>query len=113
MGGTPSSDRIIEDVDRSLEALLIVFCRNSASVEGLVYRNGHRRKETGERKSVSWGGSQTKGEICECKLTKNMFLHSDLLQLYLKKKWKITEFFPVATVFFIKKSALRTNEIKI
>ena len=48
MGGTPSSARIIEDVGRALEALLIVFRANDAAVEGLADRNGDRRKEVGE-----------------------------------------------------------------
>ena len=43
MRGTPSSDRIIEDVDGALEALEIIFHANGATVEGLVHRNGHRR----------------------------------------------------------------------
>ena len=86
MGGTPSSDRIIEDVDRALEALLIFFRANDAAVEGLADKNGHRRKEVGEGKSVSWGGAQTKGEGRECELTKNMFFRNYLLQLCLKTK---------------------------
>ena len=65
----------------------------------------------GEGKIVIWGGELTKGEVHEFKLTKNMFLHSDLLQLCLKKKRKITEFFPDTTVFMIKKLALQTNDI--
>ena len=44
MGGTPSSSRIIEDVDRALEALEIVFHVNGDAVEGLADRNGYRRK---------------------------------------------------------------------
>ena len=44
MGGTPSSTKIIEDVDRALEALKIVFRANGAAVEGLADRNGQRRK---------------------------------------------------------------------
>ena len=40
----------------------------------------------GEGESVSWEGSRTKGEVRKCKLTKNMFLHSEFLQLCLKKK---------------------------
>ena len=35
--------------------------------------------------SVSWGGAQTKYEGHECGLIKNMFFHSDFLQLCLKK----------------------------
>ena len=54
----------------------------------------------GEWGSVSWGGAQTKGEVHESKLTKKIFLHSDLLQLHLKKKRKITQFFPDTTVFY-------------
>ena len=98
MGGTPSSARIIEDVDRVIEVLEIIFCANGAAVEGLGDRNGHRRKETSEGESVSWGNAQTKGEGCKCKLTKNIFFHSDLLHLCLKKNRKITEFFPDTTV---------------
>ena len=112
MGGTPYSERIIEDVDRALEALEIVFCGNGASVEGISDRNGHRRKEVGEGKSVSWGGARTKGEGHECELTKKIFFHNDLLHFCLKKKRKITEFLPDTTVFMIKKLELRNNEIK-
>ena len=56
----------------------------------------------GEGKSVSWGGAKTKGEVKECEITKNMFFHSDLLQLCLKKKRKIAEFFPDTTVLWLK-----------
>ena len=70
MGRTSSSSNIIEDVDRALEELEIVFRENGAAVEGLEYRNGNRRKDVGEGESVSWGGAQTKVEGRECKLTK-------------------------------------------
>ena len=53
MGGTPSSARIIEDADRALEELQIVYRANGAAVQGLLDRNGHRRKEVGKGKSVS------------------------------------------------------------
>ena len=67
----------------------------------------------GELKSVSWGGARTKGEVHKHKLTKNMFLHSDMLKLCLMKKWKINEFFPDTTFFFtIRKLAFLTNVIK-
>ena len=98
--GTPSSAWIIEDVDLALKALEIVYLANGASVEGLADRNGHRRKVLGEGKIVSWGGAWTKGKRRECKRTKTMFLHSDLLKLCLKKKRKINEFFPDTTVFY-------------
>ena len=84
--GTPSSARIIEDVDLALKALEIVYLANEAAVEGLADKNGHRRKVLGEGESVSWGGAQTKGKGRDCELTKMMFLHSDLLKLCLKKK---------------------------
>ena len=42
--GTPSSERIIEDVDMALKVLEIVYLAKGASVEGLADRNGHRRK---------------------------------------------------------------------
>ena len=98
--GTPSSARIIQDIDLALKALEIVYLENGAAVEGLADRNGHRQKVVGEGKSVSWGGAQTKGKGRECELTKNMFLHSYLLKLCLKKKRKINEFFPDTTVFY-------------
>ena len=97
--GTPSSARIIQDVNLELKALEIVYCENGAAVEGMVDRNGHRRKVVGEGESVSWGGARTKGKARECELTKKMFLHSDLLKLCLKEKRKINEFFPETTVF--------------
>ena len=84
--GTPSPARIIQDVDLALKALEIVYHENGAAVEGFADRNGHRRKVVGEGKSVSWGGVRTKGKGLKCKLTKNMFLHNDLLKLCLKRK---------------------------
>ena len=98
--GTPYLVRMIEDVDLALKSMEIVYLENGASVEGLADRNGHRRKLVGEGKSVSWGGARTKGKGRECERTKNMFLHSDLLKLCLKKKGKINEFFPDTTVFY-------------
>ena len=91
--GTPSSARIIEDVDLELKALEIVYLENGASVEGLADRNGHRRKVVGEGESVSWGGARTKVKGRKCKHTKNMFLHSDLLKLCLKKNGRSMSYF--------------------
>ena len=88
--GTPSSARMIEDVDLALKALEIFYLENGASVEGISDKNGHRRKVVGEGKSVSWGGARTKGKGCECERTKKMFLHSDMLKFCLKKKQKIS-----------------------
>ena len=98
--GTPSSVSIIEDVDLESKALEIVYCTNGAELEGIADINGHRKKEVGKGKSVSWGGAQTKCEGCKCELTKNMFFHSDLLKLCHKEKRKITEFFTDTTVFY-------------
>ena len=98
--GTPSSVRIIEDVDLALKALGIFYRGNGAIVEGLADRNGHRKKELGRGKSVSWGGARTKGEGRDCELTKNMFYHSGLLELCHKKKRNITEFFPDTTIYY-------------
>ena len=98
--GTPSSERIIQDVDLGLKALESVYRENGAAVERLADSNGHRRKVVGEGESVSWGGARNKGKGRECKLTKNRFLHSDLLKLCLKKKHNISEFFPETTVFY-------------
>ena len=100
MGGKPSSVRIIQDVDLALKALEIVYRTNGDAFEGLADRNGNRRKEVGEGGSFSLGGAQTKGEVRECELTKNMFFHNDLLQLCLEKKRKITEFLPDTTFFY-------------
>ena len=98
--GTPSLARIVQDVDLVLKGLEIVYRENGATVEGLADRNGHRRKVVGEGESVSWGGAQTKGKGRECELTKNMFLHSDMLKFCRKKKHNISEFFPDTTVFY-------------
>ena len=48
---TPSSERIIQDVDLALKALEIVYRANGAAVEGLSDRNGHIRKVLGEGES--------------------------------------------------------------
>ena len=45
---TPSSVRIIEDVDMVLKVLEIFYRANGAAVEGLADRNGHRCKEVGK-----------------------------------------------------------------
>ena len=42
--GTPSSARMIQDVDMVLKALEVVYHANEDAVEGLADRNGHRRK---------------------------------------------------------------------
>ena len=98
--GTPSSERIIQDVDMALKSLELVYRTNGGVVEWLADRNGHRLKVVGERKSVSWGGAQIKGNGRDCKLTKNMFLKNNLLNFCLKEKHNITEFFPDTTVFY-------------
>ena len=54
----------------------------------------------GEVESDSRVVSQTKGEVHDSKLIKNMYFHSDLLQLCWKKKRKITDFFPDTTIFY-------------
>ena len=97
---TPSPVRIMEDVDLALKVLENFYRKNGAAVEGLADRNGHRRKVIGEGGSVSWGGAHTKGKGCECKLTKKMFLYSDIMKLCLKEKHKIADFFPDTTIFY-------------
>ena len=98
--GTPSSARIIQDVDLALKALEIVYRSNGAAFEGLADRSGPRRNLVGKGKRVSCGGARSKGEGRECELTKNMFLHSNLLKLCHMKRRKISEFFPDTTVFY-------------
>ena len=46
--GTPSSARIIQDVDLVLKSLEIVYRVNGATVECISDRNVHRRKVLGE-----------------------------------------------------------------
>ena len=98
--GTPSLARITQDSDLALKALEIIYRANRASVEGLADRSGHIRKVLGEGENVSWGGAPTKGKGRDCELTKNIFLHSDLLKLCLKEKHNISEFFPDTTMFY-------------
>ena len=68
--------------------------RTCQGVEGVV----------GEVKSVIWGGARTKGEVHKRELTKNMFLHSDLLTSLTSSL--------IPLVFKIRKLALRTNDKK-
>ena len=110
--GTPSSARIIQDVDLALKALEVVYRANGVAVEGLADSNGHRRKVVGEGKSVSWGGARTKGKGRECKLTKNMFLHSDMLKLCLKKNGRSMSSSLTQLFFAIRKLAFQNNDIK-
>ena len=107
--GTPSSARIIQDVDLALKASEIVYRTNGAAVEGIADRTGHRRKVVGEGKSVSWVGARTKGKGRECELTKKMFLHSDLLKLCLKKNGRSMSSSLTQLCFTIRKLALQTN----
>ena len=110
--GTPSSARIFQDVGLALKALEIVYRANGAVVEGLADRNGHRWKVVGEGESVSWVDAQIKGKGCECKLTKNIFSHSDLLKLCLKKNGRSMSSSLTQLFFTTIKIALRTNDIK-
>ena len=64
---------IIEDVDRALEALEIIYLANGAAVEGLAYNNGHRRPMVGGGKIGRWGGARSKGEGRKCKIDSKMF----------------------------------------
>ena len=66
---TPSSARIILDVDLALKLLGTIYRTNGTAVKGVGNNNGHRRKVVGEGKSVSWGGTQTKVKGRECELT--------------------------------------------
>ena len=84
--GTPSSARIIKDVDMVLKATKLFYRTNGAAVVGLAVRNVHRRKVVGKVNSVSWGILWTKGKERKCELTKNMSLHSDMLMFCLNKK---------------------------
>ena len=97
--GTPSSSRIIQDVDMALKALGIVYRENGATVKGVVDRNGHRYKVVGKGKIFSRGGAWTKSKGRECKLTKKMFLHIDMLKLCMKKNYNIIELLPDTNVF--------------
>ena len=66
----------------------------------LKRRKFSTKQVVGEGKGGIWGDALTKGEVHECKLIKNIFVHSDLLQFCLKKKRNITEFFPDTTIFY-------------
>ena len=76
------------------QALEILYHAHTRAIEGVV----------GEGKSISWGGAQTKGEVHKRKLTKNVFLHSDLLTSLSSSL--------IPMFFMIKKLTLRNNEIK-
>ena len=82
-----------------LEALDIVYHAHGMNVEGLADWNGKIRPVVGDGKSGRWGGARSKGEGRECVLDRKMLLHSDILNLCLKQKRNITEFFPDTIVF--------------
>ena len=92
--------------------LIIVYLANGAAVEGLADRNGQRRKVVGEGENVGWGGARTKVKGRECELTKNIFLHSDLLKLCLKKNGRSMSSSLTQLFFTIRKLVLRTNDVK-
>ena len=60
--GTPSSARIIKDVDLALKVLEMFYHTNGDATERVADRNGRRRKVVGGGESFSWGGARTKGE---------------------------------------------------
>ena len=53
MGVTPSTSKIIQEVDLAYIVLEIENRETGAAFAGLEARNEHRRKELGERESVS------------------------------------------------------------
>ena len=55
--------------DCQISSVVNCLPRTCQVVEGVV----------GEVKCVSWGGAQTKSEVHKRKITKNMFLHSNVL----------------------------------
>ena len=67
---TPSSTKMIKDVDLALKEFEIVYPTNGAAVEEIADINGNRRKEVCKGESFSWVGARTKGEGRKCKLTK-------------------------------------------
>ena len=91
---------ILKYVDLALKAFEIVYRSNGSAVERLDFRNWHKWKVVCEGESVSWGYARTKGNKGEWKLTKNMFLDSDLLKFCLKKKHNIIDFLPDKTMFY-------------
>ena len=72
--GTPSSARIIQDVDLVLKLLEIFYHENGDIVEALDDSNGHIWKVVGEGKKISWelhgpklrGASANSPKICSC-----------------------------------------------
>ena len=96
-----------------LKALEIVYRVNGDAFEGLTDRNWHIRKLVSEGVSVSWEGVQKKGEGRECELTKNVFLHSDLLKLCPKKNKTSMISYLTQLCFTIRKLALRGNRVLI
>ena len=52
------------------------------------------------KKSGRWVGARSKGKGCECDIDRNMFFHSDLLNLCLKQKNNITELLSDTIMFF-------------
>ena len=64
--GTTSSERIIEDVDLTLNELETLCCENEEAIEELDDRNVHKWEVVSVGESVSWEGAQTRGKGREC-----------------------------------------------
>ena len=92
---TPSSVRIIKDVDLALKALEIVHLTNGGAVEGLADRNVHRRKVSGGKVvgPKVRGTSAKSPKICSCTVI--------FFKLCLKKKHNIADFFPDIHNYFL------------
>ena len=54
---SPSSRRIIEDINRALETFVIVYHVHGAAIEELADQNGHIRLGVGYGKGGTWGGA--------------------------------------------------------
>ena len=69
----------------ALKLLKIFYRANGAAYEEIVYKNRHKQKLLGERESVSWKGVWNKDKGRDFELSKNMFLHNDMLNFCIDK----------------------------
>ena len=83
-GVGPSSKRIVQDINKAVDAIKLFAKHEGAFVPGIAQRPGDRHI-VNEMKSKIWGGKRTKKEVCAMLFSDMEDLHKDLLQLVEKE----------------------------
>ena len=77
--GIPSSSRIIEDVNRAIDAFYKIAIRREDEVEGSCVREGQRNFQPCVETKKSWGGKRIKGTGKQENI-RDIVLNNDMIQ---------------------------------